>query len=244
MAGKHKHIPVVYAPALNEHSTHLLIQDDEAHHLLHVLRVKPGQPVELTSGDGHQGTGSVLEIRKKQLTIAVQTVTMVPPPQPQIHLIVAPIRSNRLEWLVEKATELGIRSLQLVRTHHTAVPNVNTRRLERIAISALKQSRQAHLPHIHPLRTWEEWWHQWPGLPPNSVALVAHPDGSPRSLQQVVNPAVQHVYLWIGPEGGFHDEEIDVLKHHQFIPVTLGHSILRTETAAITALAQVNLLFL
>ncbi len=235
---------MVYTPALTETTSHLTITDDEAHHLLHVLRVKKGQPVELSNGNGYLGKAIISSVGKKELTLTIQEVTFRLLKAPHIHLIAAPIRANRLEWMVEKATELGFRSLQLVRTQHTAVKTVNTKRLKRIAISALKQSRQAYLPTIHPFLEWENWLAQWSGLPPNSAALVAHPADHSSSIQRALRPGTQEVFLWVGPEGGFSDEEIATLLQCQFKAVTLGHTILRTETAAMAAIAQVNLLFL
>ncbi len=244
MATGHKHVPVVYVPDLTPENHSLLIEADEAHHLLHVLRVRQGQPVELRNGNGIVGAGTIATVQKKRLEIHVTQTTVIPSPTPAIHLIIAPIRPNRMEWLIEKATELGTASITPVATRHTAVERFNTERMTRVAISALKQSRRAYLPTIVPLQPWETWLAETTAGDARHLAVVAHPGDAHPSLKETVTAAVEQVSIFIGPEGGFHAEEIARLHDRGFQTVRLGNTILRTETAALAALAQLNLLFL
>ncbi len=244
MAEKHKHVPVAFAPDLTPDSQAIALHGDEAHHLIHVLRVRPAQIIELTNGNGLMGKGVITHVGKKQVDIQIEHTTVISPSVPEIHLIIAPIRANRMEWLIEKATEMGVASITPVTTRHTVIHHFNRHRMQRVAISALKQSRQAYLPTIHPLLSWEKWLSNQNVLDSTSIAMVAHPDARYPSMHALVSDRVQRVYIFIGPEGGFHSDEVHHLIENGFHPVRLSATLLRSETAAVTAIAQLILLFL
>jgi len=217
------------------------ITDQDAHHLTRVLRVEPGQKFEI-SDNFHLYLAEVETARKDQVRFRI--LEKIEAPEPIVHttLFAALIRFERFEWLIEKATELGVDEVTPVQTERSekGLEQAALKRLarwKRIARESSEQSRRAHLPNIEspidlPEALRNGQGHRYAleetGATPILSALpdARQPDDS--------------VALLVGPEGGWTDRERATIAAAGWTPVSLGQNILRTETAAIAALAIIN----
>jgi 16S rRNA (uracil1498-N3)-methyltransferase len=155
-----------------------------------------------------------------------------------IHIAVAPTKNiDRIEWFVEKSTELGIDEISFIQCEHSERVHIKTERIERVAISAMKQSLKASLPKINPLKKFKEFIYN----PSASYKFIAYVDKSnTHQLKDLATPASAYCVL-IGPEGDFSPEELQTAIDHGYSKVSLGTSRLRTETAALAACHTLNL---
>lgn len=216
------------------------LSPDESKHCIRVLRMQAGDELCVTSGDGTLCRALIVD--PSPTACQVEIVSRQPRygARPyHLHIAVAPPKNNaRLEWFVEKAVEIGIDRITPLICQHSERTTLHTDRLEKIALSAMKQSLQASLPRIDPptplLRLLDE------PLPP--CAAVCHCDGDNRlSLPQIYTPGTDALVL-IGPEGDFSPDEIGRCLSLGIKPVTLGANRLRTETAALYALTALQVL--
>jgi len=214
---------------------------NEVHHALHVLRLKSGDEVELFDGAGTVATGIIGHIDRRNVVIHVaDRRTCLRPPAPLIALAFAAPKPKRIDWMVEKATELGAASLQRVvfdRSPPGAKTESTAKNEKMLAhcISAAKQSGLNFLPELPPPLTLAEI------LTDREYSLRLLGDTGPDALQlyQAVEGAspVESVKLLIGPEGGLTKRERDESIAAGFIPVRIARTTLRTETAAVAMLA-------
>jgi 16S rRNA (uracil1498-N3)-methyltransferase len=201
----------------------------ESKHLTKVLRKEVGTEITLTDGKGLQWTGKLSLVSPQKVCAEKIEAKQHLPPKKRIHLAIAPTKSNeRMEWIVEKLTELGISSITPLLCYHSERKVVKTARWKKIAIAALKQSQQFFLPEILPLTSFQEQLEalQYP-------ALIAHCKATPKKLLSEYSLASDQISLWIGPEGDFSVEEIKAATKAGLTPVSLGTQRFRTETAGI-----------
>ncbi len=205
-----------------------------SHRLLNVLRLPPGESVGLFNGrDGEWG--AILQpAGKRDLRLAVTHQLKHQPVEPQLRLCFAPIKQPRIDWLVEKATELGVTHLTPVITRRTQVPKLRPERLEAIAIEAAEQCERLSVPVIDAPVPLDRLLADWPADRP---LLFCDERGDAPLLAHAAPPPP--VTLLVGPEGGFAPEEGAALRARPgIVPVSLGPRILRAETAALAALAM------
>ena len=150
---------------------------------------------------------------------------------------------SRMEWLVEKAVEVGVGEITLLQCDHSERSFLKTDRLEKLAISAMKQSLHTTLPHINPAVNLKDWLNSQLSTLNSQLKFIAHCEADkPRTpLANALKPSTNAVVL-IGPEGDFSEEEIALALQCGFQPVSLGPSRLRTETAALYAVCAFNLI--
>jgi 16S rRNA (uracil1498-N3)-methyltransferase len=211
----------------------------ESNHALRVLRLKPGDELRVTDGQGTFYrciiTGSTngicsFDITEKQ---SVENATS------GIHIAMSPTKNHdRIEWFVEKATEIGVSRISFVVCEHSERRKINEDRLQKIAVAAMKQSLKAWLPQIDPLTDFDDILKETPGQ-----KFIAHLDAS--SSTSLLDKGVRggSSIVLIGPEGDFSARELKSAQEAHFQKVTLGPNRLRTETAALvaaTTLALVN----
>ncbi|GAA4385592.1 16S rRNA (uracil(1498)-N(3))-methyltransferase [Hymenobacter koreensis] len=224
-----------FAPDLSGSS--YTLPEDESKHAVRVLRLREGDAVELLNGRGgvFQAEVAVAEAKRCQLRIVGEQ--QVPRRPYQVHVAVAPTKNlDRMEWLVEKATEIGVERLSFLRCARSERRDLKLDRLERIAVSALKQSGQAWLPQFDELTDFASFVRT---VQP-ATAFIAHlAEGERTALAQVAATGTECCIL-IGPEGDFTPEEIELALGLGIRPVTLGNSRLRTETAALAACHTVH----
>jgi len=219
----------------------IVLSPDESHHALRVLRKHAGEAIDLTDGRGHHIRGILFDENARKLTIRVESYDFVPfPAVDRIEVGLAIIRPNRMDWAVEKLTELGVERIVPVICHHNAVRTVKPQHLNKIAVSAIKQSNRFYLPQISPPMQFKDWLEQTGSNAGNK--FVAHLQEKNAGFSQQTGKIEFPVFLAIGPEGGFHPDEIALAEKLGFITVEMGESILRTETAAVAAVAGIKLL--
>jgi 16S rRNA (uracil1498-N3)-methyltransferase len=224
-------VHVFYVPDLS----HSELSEEEALHATRVLRLRVGDRVALSTGTGIWCLADISNVQSKRCHFQIVTQTEIPPLAHHIHIAVAAVKNHdRLEWLVEKTTEIGIQEISFIQTEKSERKSIQLERLRKVAVAAMKQSQQAWLPTIHPLRPMAAV------LPQAGQRLIAHVDfGNPTSLSQVARRNERYVVL-IGPEGDFSANELNAAAELGYQKVSLGNNRLRTETAALMACALLN----
>ncbi|MEY3416840.1 MAG: hypothetical protein RL711_1439 [Bacteroidota bacterium] len=211
------------------------LSPEEAQHCIKVLRHQLGDELCLIDGKGGFYTGKVIQADPKNCALSIISEQQAYGKRTQhLHLAIAPTKNmDRLEWFVEKAVEIGVEEISLIATTRTERTVVKMERLEKIILSAAKQSVKAYLPLIHPMVKLKDF------LKKEFVGgkFIAHlADDHRKSFQEEICNSAQNLIL-IGPEGDFTLQEIEAALANQFVPVTLGASRLRTETAGMFACA-------
>lgn len=215
-------------------SNHLSPEDSR--HAIKVLRLAKGDEIQLTDGVGQQFRATISNPDPKKCQFQIDNTIVVPRRNFSICIGIAPTKNiDRIEWLVEKCTEIGVESVYFVRCTTSERKNILLERLQKIAISALKQSKQAWLPKLHPIVPLENVF----GLSADQKFIATVDDKNPVNLEAVARPG-QGTLILIGPEGDFTPEEIQLALTHQFVKVSLGPNTLRTETAGLAAVTILN----
>jgi len=213
---------------------------DESRHCVRVLRMGVGDEVWVTSGDGTMCRARVADPDERACAVEIVERLEDYGRRPfRLHLLVAPTKNTaRIEWLVEKAVEIGVDRITPILCDHSERGVQKTDRLDRIALSAMKQSLKARRPQIDSPVKLVDFLRQ----PVEGCKLVCYCAGDERhSLRELYTPGTDAVVL-IGPEGDFSPREIEAALAAGFQPVTLGDSRLRTETAALYAVTALNFL--
>jgi 16S rRNA (uracil1498-N3)-methyltransferase len=221
-----------FAPDLRPGQATYTLAEDESKHAVRVLRLGPSAPVLLVDGRGTVATASIADANPKRCALTISSQDFTPPRDTYTHVAVAPTKNlDRMEWLVEKAVEVGIERLSFLRCAHSERRDLKLERLEKIAVSALKQSGQAYLPQLDELLDFEVFIKE---LDP-ATTYIAHLEAGERTALAQVLAATPRCCVLIGPEGDFSPAEIALALGRGIRPVTLGASRLRTETAALAA---------
>lgn len=205
----------------------------QSHQLATVLRQKVGDRLRLFNGRDGEWLATIESLTRKAAVAKAERRLVPQPVEAEISLCFAPIKQSRLDWLVEKATELGAGRLVPVITRRTQVPRINRDRLRAIAIEAAEQCERLTVPDIEPVIPLEKFIAAWPAGCP-LVTCIERQDAP--LLRTAVPPPPFGIL--IGPEGGFAPEEVAALMERVDVkPVSLGPRILRAETAGLAALA-------
>ncbi|MCA6362497.1 MAG: 16S rRNA (uracil(1498)-N(3))-methyltransferase [Bacteroidetes bacterium] len=218
----------------------LQLSEEESKHAVRVLRLQAGDEVELADGRGTKARAVVADNHPKRCVLDVVSHTQHDTGRNfTLHLAVAPTKnSDRIEWLVEKATELGIDAITLLDCEHSERSSFRTERLEKIAVAAMKQSQQAWMPVISGPVRFAEFIGQIAG---GTSCFIAHcVSENERTPLHKAAKAGGNVVILIGPEGDFSAAEIEAALQRGAKPVSLGNTRLRTETAAFAACAAVH----
>jgi 16S rRNA (uracil1498-N3)-methyltransferase len=201
-----------------------------ANYLVNVLRLGPGARVKLFDDRTGEWLAEIAEAGKKRVTLAVTTHLRGREPVPDLWLLFAPIKRGRIDWLVEKATELGVARLVPVLTRRTVVERLNLDRLRAHIVEAAEQCERTSLAELAEPRKLEALLSGWPA--DRILYFADETGGEPLTAQP--GPAA----ILIGPEGGFADEERAAIRAlPQARPIGLGPRILRADTAALAAVA-------
>lgn len=209
------------------------LSDEEAAHALRVLRLAVGDALEVTDGRGNLYRTEVASIAGKHCYVkAVEPVDMPKNWNGTFHLAIAPTKNmDRIEWLAEKATEIGLDAITFLNCRFSERKVVKTERVERIVVSAMKQSLKYCKPAVGEMTDFKRFIaEERPG-----AKFIAHCHDSERVLLKEVLQPGEDVTILVGPEGDFSPEEVEMAVKAGYRPVSLGSSRLRTETAALVA---------
>lgn len=216
-----------------------ILSEEESHHCLQVLRLENGDTVEVVNGKGLLWQASVEKVSKKQAVLRIGDLLHSEISNDCVcHLAVAITKnSDRIEWLIEKATELGLATFHPIITDRTERNKLRLDRLEKIAVSAMKQSQRLWKPIIHEPISFPKWLSVVPASDDKFIAHCMETDNK-ESLSAVLKSET-HTWLAIGPEGDFTEKEVEMAANNGFSPITLGNARLRVETAALAACAYI-----
>ncbi len=207
----------------------------QAHYMRNVMRMEIGNPVTIFNGKEGEWLAEIDTLGKKNGALKILHQLRPQSTEPDLWLLFAPIKKTRIDFLVEKATELGVSSLHPVITSRTIVSRVNLDRLKANALEASEQSERLSLPTLQEPQSLEEAMMSWS---PERPLYLLDETGRGSPIKQTLLDAKGPAALLIGPEGGFAPEELDSLRQKPFVTtISLGPRILRADTAAVAALA-------
>jgi len=227
-----------YTPDLKDDTYRL--SEDESKHCIRVLRLTEGETLFLVDGKGlyceavitnAHPKACLLKVVRKQYNYGKRDY--------QLTIGAAPTKNiDRYEWFLEKATEIGIDTIIPLISRYSERKEIKPERLEKVMVSAMKQSIKAYLPVLNPLQTFKETIKK----PTPGQRFIAHCNEGEKVLLRDAVIKGQDVLILIGPEGDFSTDEVELAVKEGFIPISLGDSRLRTETAALVACHTVNLI--
>lgn len=229
-----------YTPDIS--GTDYTLSEEESKHAVRVLRLNAGKKVQLVDGKGGLYKAVVQDPNPKRCRLEItKTVLDFGKKDYFIHIAVAPTKNlDRMEWFVEKAVEIGIDEISFLKCARSERKELKLERLEKIAVSAMKQSLKAYLPKLNELISYKQFLADFDT---DQATYIAHLEkGNRQDLKQINTSEKKQVCVLIGPEGDFTPEEIEEALVKGMKPVTLGESRLRTETAALVACHTLNLL--
>ena len=228
-----------YNPQLNETTKNFTFDSGESKHIVKVLRRNVGDELQITNGKGLFFTASISSADPKNCSVEIIEVKKDHPKKYWLHMAVAPTKMNdRFEWFLEKATEIGVHEITPIICNRSERKVVKLERFNKVVQAAMKQSFQAYLPKVNEPISLEEFLES----PKAGLLLIAHCENSERfELKRRVAPD-NPVTILIGPEGDFTPAEIKKAGKQGYVPISMGDSRLRTETAAIVACTTVAII--
>ncbi|MBV4356663.1 RsmE family RNA methyltransferase [Pinibacter aurantiacus] len=225
-------LPFFYLSEYTPNQKTIVLSEETSRHVVQVLRMHIGEMLQLTDGKGSLLTVTIIDDHKKKCTVEVKESVYTEAKRNKATIAISLLKNaSRFEWFLEKATELGISEIIPLLSERTEKQHFRHDRMKNILVSAMLQSQQVWLPELPE---------------PQKLAAViqsANPEkkfvahcieGEKSELKKVVDTNASQIIL-IGPEGDFSQEEVDLAIGHNFIPVSLGNTRLRTETAGIIA---------
>ena len=229
-----------YTPDIEPGHQQYFLNEEESKHCIRVLRLENGSEVQLVDGKGGLYNATIKDAHPKRTILQINSVTAAFNKRNHyLHIAIAPTKNiERVEWFLEKATEIGIDEITPIICQRSERKEVKVERLNKIITSAIKQSIKAY----HPLLNEAITYNQLLAKAIEGQKFIAHcEDGDKTTLQTALTKRGQYLVL-IGPEGDFSPGEIDAALQNGFKAITLGESRLRTETAALEACFEVNFL--
>lgn len=244
-------MPRFYIPDLPSQPQTITLPANEAAHARKVLRVQPGNEVHLFNGRGLRAGARIINVERKRVDLEVLQIEETRPPSVKITLLQAVTKPKSMDWIVEKATELGVHRIQPLLTENTVAKldaNESLRKRtkwQRTAIEALKQCGGGWLPHIESPQNLSAIEQCTADLQCQILASLSPQAGELRSRLGDLNvlaqtPSTLSVGVWIGPEGDFTKHETGMIVSAGAVPITLGKNVLRSETAAICAVSLIR----
>ena len=233
-------LPFFYISNYDGIQKQIVLDEDTSKHIVQVLRMKTGEQLNLTDGKGSLLTCGIIAEHKRHCEVEILSSVTYPLSSKKITIAISLLKnSNRFEWFLEKATEIGVVEIIPLICERTEKEKFRYERMKGICISAMLQSQQVWLPVLHePVKFVNvEMWKCVKG--PNLIAHCA--EGQKQTISNFHISTLSHSLICIGPEGDFTPQEIERALQHHFVPVSLGETRLRTETAGVVAAALVCL---
>jgi 16S rRNA (uracil1498-N3)-methyltransferase len=221
-----------YDPSINEIS----LDEDTSRHVIQVLRMKKGDWLNLTDGKGNVLTTIIEDDNKKHCGVKIEKTNFEQKASRSVVIGISLLKNaNRFEWFLEKATEIGVNEIIPLICERTEKEKFRHDRLQTILISAMLQSQQCWLPVLHEPIAYELLFRQ-EEVANTAQKFIAHCIAEEKAnLSDLVNESLPSQVILIGPEGDFTKEEVDIALRHHFVPVALGDTRLRAETAGMVA---------
>jgi len=228
-------VPFFYIYKFIEKESGITLDEDTSRHVVQVLRMQAGERINLTDGKGSLIQTSIIDAHKKHCTVKTESVSRTELPTRHIAIAISILKNtSRLEWFLEKATEIGVNEIIPLIASRTEKEKFRHDRLQGILISAMLQSQQTWLPMLHQPIDYRLLFKQ-EEVNANTNKFIAHCEDSVKvDLAEFPSFDPSSIIL-IGPEGDFTPEEIELAFQHGFQAVSLGRTRLRTETAALVA---------
>lgn len=217
------------------------LSEEESNHAVRVLRLKEKNEIRLIDGNGSRALATINDANKRKLGFVIIESETQEAKQQNIHIAIAPTKNmDRFNFFMEKVIEIGINRITPIITSNSERKTVNIDKLRKAAISAIKQSGNLYLPIIDDLLDFSEFVD---GDYQHTQKFIAHceSDITKKEFKSEID-SKKNILILIGPEGDFTPEEINLAKENHFLPVSLGESRLRTETAGIVACHTVNII--
>lgn len=222
-------VPTFYQEHLPEAADSIMLEEATSKHVIQVLRMGIGERIQLTDGKGKLMLAEIKDDHKKHCLVGVEDMRQMPFPEQQVSIAISPVKNkSRMEWFLEKATEIGVTRIYPLICNRTEKDHLNMDRMHSILISAMLQSQQVWLPVLHaPVK-----FNALITTATDQQKFIAHCDDTHKlPLQQALQNNATSKLLLIGPEGDFTAQEIAAAIEKGFVPVSLGNTRLRTETA-------------
>ncbi len=233
-------LPRLYVDQELKKSVLMVLDNTQAHYLKNVMRRKTGDSLRIFNGKDGEWLGVLSFPSKKTAEIAIQK-QLLPQSQRQhaVHLVFAPIKKARMDWLIEKSVELGVTHLHPVLTQNTEIRQINEKRIEQQIIEAAEQCERFDIPSLAPLQPLKTLLQNRESKTP-LLACIERETAKP--VKDALSKSNRDdIAFLIGPEGGFTQEEKDMLgSTENIIPISLGTNILRSETAACYVLSALS----
>ena len=227
---------------------HIIISGEDVRHIATVLRMKTGDELLLCDGKGTEYWTEIAQVSKSEITAEVKARSTREIRSPLITLCQGLPKSDKMDWIVQKSTELGVATIIPLVTERTIVKirdeDKRVSRWQKIAREAAMQSNRPDVPHVDRIKYFQEFIMT---LDPGPMTLLLFPwEEGTEPIKNVLRqmPGIKNVIVLIGPEGGFSAPEAEMAKEKGFHLVSLGQNILRTETAAVAALSMIGYEFL
>jgi 16S rRNA (uracil1498-N3)-methyltransferase len=227
-------LPFFYIPGFDTGQKDIILDEDTSRHVVQVLRMKTGDELNLTDGKGNLLACSITDENKKQCSVRVKTTSFQSPPARKISIAISLLKNaNRFEWFLEKATEIGVQEIIPLVCERTEKEKFRFDRLKGICVSAMLQSQQTWLPVLHePVQFEDLMMRSFDGC----KKYIAHCiENEKKDLGHEQAGILSDKLVCIGPEGDFTVNETELALQKGFIPVSLGQTRLRAETAGIVA---------
>ncbi len=221
----------------NIQGNYAYLAEDEARHCIQVLRKQVGDILHFVDGVGGRYEGEIVEAGKKKCVLSIKKkIESDPESRVQVQIAIAPTKNiDRLEWFLEKSTEIGITEITPILCQRSERKRIRVDRLQRRILAAMKQSLQTFLPQLNELEPFEKFLNRIKNQETNVQRLIAHcEEGNDTHLKEKYQVG-KNVIVLIGPEGDFSPKEIKMAQAAGFEPIHLGTNRLRTETAGIVA---------
>lgn len=228
-------LPVFFSKEIAPLHQHLTLDEDTSRHVSQVLRMRAGELLQLTDGHGNLLTAQLIEAHKKHSSVKITDAEFLERPPRKTTIAISLLKNaNRFEWFLEKAAELGIQQIVPLVCERTERQHFRLERMQSVLVSAMLQSQQCWLPELGEPVAFAKFVSDNGSR--NAQRFIAHlVDGEARKeFAEVKDPSI-HTVMLIGPEGDFTKEEVVLAMQHNYIPVSLGETRLRTETAGIAA---------
>jgi 16S rRNA (uracil1498-N3)-methyltransferase len=228
-----------YCPDINPSQTYTL-NKEESMHCVRVLRLKENEIIHITDGLGNLHKAEIIEALPRACSVRiVETKTNFEQRDYYLHIAIAPTKNiARIEWFLEKATEMGIDEITPIICDNSERKTINKDRLEKILISAMKQSLKAFLPKLNNITPFNQFIS---GISEKNKFICYCQQDDRKFIKQAYKPK-ESVLILIGPEGDFSEKEVEMALKNNYQKITLGKQRLRTETAALYAVQSIHLL--